>query len=78
MKLLTSVNIIDISPLVALLSTLGSCSWEALASLEVLWTGSGETLTLLSVDLLSNGIINSLELFPLLLILILGGVLIRV
>ena len=75
MKLLTSVNIIDISSLVVLL-LLGTGSWETLTSLEVLSTW--ETLTLLSIDLLSNRIVDGLELLSLLLILILGSILIGV
>ena len=75
MKLLTSVNIIDISSLVVLL-LLGTGSWETLTALEVLSTW--ETLTLLSIDLLSNRIVDGLELLSLLLILILGSILIGV
>lgn len=75
-EIIISVNIVNVSSLMILLLTLSILStWEtSLTTLKVLRTSSWESLSLLTVDLRSNWVVNILEFLSLLVILVLGSI----
>jgi len=79
-EIIISVDIVNVGSLMILLLILSSLStWETtLATLEVLWTGSWESLSLLTVNLSGNWVVNVLEFLLLLLVLSFRSIGIRV
>ena len=79
-EIIISVDIVNVGSLMILLLILSSLStWETtLATLEVLWTGSWESLSLLTVNLGGNWVVNVLEFLLLLLVLSFRSIGIRV